>query len=110
MLLLGLVASWASPLLLTLGRALIWPAVAVAVGWGLYTWGARDGRAACEARAAADAAASAEAFRKLDLARQVASDARAALARQLEDHANADPVSVPQCLSPDRVRRLNQIR
>src|SRR3990167_1934176 len=29
------------------------------------------------------------------------------LARELEDRAYADPVAVPQCLSVDRVRRLN---
>ena len=35
--------------------------------------------------------------------------ARDRLARELEDAAHADPVRVPDCLSPDRVRRLNRL-
>ncbi len=36
--------------------------------------------------------------------------ARATLARTLEEKAHADPVAMPRCLGPQRLRRLNHLR
>lgn len=85
-----------------------WLIIAALVLAGLTgVQGYRMGSVANEARhvasALAQAKADAVAARKLASAEQ---EARL-LAQALEDQAYADPVAVPQCLSVDRVRRLN---
>lgn len=88
-------------------------AVLVALGWaGKMAWDA--GYAACGVERAVAveearqrAALAAEKASALEGERLVAAARAADLARQLEDLANADPVGVPECLSVDRVRRLN---
>lgn len=64
----------------------------------------------CEARHAAQLLAQVEAGLKLDAARRAIEAQRDDLARQLEEQAYADPIIVPRCLGPDRVRRLNSLR
>lgn len=44
---------------------------------------------------------------RIELQRLALERERDALTRKLEDEANADPVLVPQCLGPSRLRRLN---
>lgn len=78
-------------------------AAAAAVGY-------RRGAADCEAAYQAREMAHIEAARKLTAARLAAERARDELSRQLEEEANADPVSVPECLGPGRVRRINIVR
>ncbi len=80
-------------------------ALAAAVAFG-YLRGAADYRADYQARELAQI----EAFRKLEAARIEALRARDELSRQLEEKAHADPVAVPRCLGPRRVRRLNALR
>lgn len=75
-----------------------------------YTKGRSDGKAILEARIAQERDAAREATAKLEAARLIAVAERALMAREMEDLAHADPVAVPQCLSPDRVRRLQAIR
>lgn len=79
-----------------------------------YLWGRHDGRALCEgAHAAALAQAQAATIRAAEQASRIEAERlaiqaeRDALARDLEDQAHADPVRNPDCLSADRVRRLN---
>ena len=86
-----------------------WLALAVlALLASAYGWGRHDGRALLQARidavAVQQAAADAQASARLAADEQRARD----LARSLEDAAYAEPVTVPVCLSVDRVRRLNQ--
>ena len=47
---------------------------------------------------------------QLDRARIASERERATLARTLEEKAHADPVAVPRCLGPQRLRRLNHLR
>lgn len=77
---------------------------------GAYGWGRADGKALLQARIAQEREAAREAMAKIEAARLAAVAERALIAAELEDEANADPVAVPQCLSPDRVRRLNALR
>ena len=64
-------------------------------------------RAATVEKARTEAAAAAELASRKEAERLAAEASRAALAAELEDLANAGPVGVPECLSADRVRRLN---
>lgn len=86
-------------------------------GFGLF-WGGktlwRAGYDACGAERAAvvlqaqrDAARAGEMMSRKEAERLAAEDAAADMALQLEDLANADAIGSPQCLSADRVRRLN---
>jgi hypothetical protein len=50
-----------------------------------------------------------EAGQKLDAARRRVALERDQLARELEEEAHADPITVVRCLGPGRVRRLNAI-
>ena len=91
--------------------------LAISIGVGLGWAGKRlyeAGYAACQAeRSAALEAARVAAARAADLASQkeierlAAEAARALLAQELEDTANAEAVVVAECLSVERVRRLN---
>lgn len=85
-------------------------AVMMATHAAAYGCGRADGRAAIEARLAQEREAAREAMAKSEAARLAAVAERAVMAAELEDTANADPVAVPVCLSPDRVRRLNTLR
>lgn len=74
----------------------------------------RAGYDACRVEAAralekarAEAAEAAEIASRKEAERLAAAASAALLAQELEDLANADPVGVPECLSADRVRRLN---
>lgn len=95
----------------------LWPAAAaLALLAAVWFQGHHAGRAACEARHTAALAAAqtatiraAEEASRREAARLEAEAARDRLARELEDAAHADPVRVPDCLSPDRVRRLNRL-
>lgn len=51
-----------------------------------------------------------EAGKKLEAERLKIAAERDDLSRKLEEAANADPVTVPRCLGPDRVRRLNALQ
>lgn len=86
-------------------------------GFGLF-WGGRTlwqaGYDACGAERAAavlqaqrDAARSGELLSRKEAERLAFEAAAADMALQLEDLANADAIGAPQCLSVDRVRRLN---
>ena len=75
-----------------------------------YAWGRADGKALLEARLAQEREDARAAMITLEAARLAAVADRALLALELEDATNADPVTVPVCLSPDRVRRLNALR
>ncbi len=90
------------------------PALALAFAAGIWLHGHYTGRTGCETRAAlaqaeAERAAwrAAEAASRKEAARLAVEAERDALARELEDAANADPVAAPACLGPERVRRLN---
>jgi signal transduction histidine kinase len=94
--------------------ARFWPAlVALALIAGAWGHGRHTGVAACEAAharamdAARDAAMRAAELASRKEAERLAAEAeRDAMARDLEDQANADPAT-GDCLSVDRVRRLN---
>lgn len=90
-------------------RYALFLALCVALAGSIYAKGRVDGKAALQARYEAAQEAAREATAKLEAARLIAQAERDRLARELEDAANADPVLVPQCLSPDRVRRLQGI-
>jgi hypothetical protein len=77
--------------------------LAMGVGAGGYIKGGADNEARHVATALKQAVRDADATRALAAAEQKAR----LLARELEDLAYADPVAVPECLSVDRVRRLN---
>jgi hypothetical protein len=93
--------------------ARFWPAlVALALIAGAWGHGRHTGVVACEAAharaldAARDAAMRAAELASRKEAERLAAEAeRDALARDLEDAANADPPT-GECLSADRVRRL----
>ncbi len=72
--------------------------------------GYRLGIKACEAKHAAALVKSIEENKRLNAERLEALEQREELARQLEVEANAEPVVVSQCLSPSRVRRLNNLQ
>ncbi|WP_065328069.1 hypothetical protein [Tritonibacter mobilis] len=79
--------------------------IAVVAGFA-YQRGASD----CRARYQARELAQIERANQLDRARIASERARATLARTLEEKAHADPVAVPRCLGPQRLRRLNHLR
>ena len=79
--------------------------IAVVAGFA-YQRGASD----CRARYQARELAQIERANQLDRARIASERARATLARTLEEKAHADPVAVPRCLGPQRLRRLNSLR
>ncbi|GAB5433916.1 MAG: hypothetical protein EpisKO_32860 [Epibacterium sp.] len=81
-------------------------ALIVVVAGFAYQRGASDCRASYQARELEQI----ERANRLDRARIASERARAALARTLEEKAHADPVAVPRCLGPQRLRRLNQLR
>lgn len=85
-------------------------ALLVAVAGGLYGKGRVDGKAALEARIERAEAAARESRAKMEAQRLAIEAERERFATQLEDEARADPVLVPQCLSPDRVRRLDRLQ
>ena len=76
-----------------------------------FTWwhGHSTGKAACEADHNAEQLARIEAGRMLETARRKVAQERDQLARELEEQAHAEPVSVLRGLGPGRVRRLNAI-
>lgn len=82
-------------------------ALALALLGAAYGAGWHMGRVAMQGRldaaAVASAAASVETTRALAMAEQT----RRQLSQALEDDANAQPVSAPQCLPVERVKRLN---
>jgi hypothetical protein len=92
--------------------------LAAVVAFGLF-WGGKAlwqagydacgvERAAVVLQAQRDAARAGELLSRKEAERLVAEAAAADTALQLEDLANADAIVVSQCLSIDRVRRLNQ--
>lgn len=85
-------------------------ALLVAFSGALYGKGRVDGKHALEARIAAAVEGQREAVAKMETQRLLIEAERDRMARELEDMANADPVLVPQCLSVDRVRRLDRLR
>lgn len=85
-------------------------ALLVAFASGIYGKGRMDGKAALLARIEAASEAEREAVAKMETQRLLIEAERDRMARQMEDLANADPVLVPQCLSVDRVRRLDALR
>lgn len=77
---------------------------------GTYLLGRSDGSRVAYSQLEKAREDSREATAKLETARLATQAVRARLTRQLEDAANADPVSNHSALSADRVRRLNSIR
>lgn len=83
-------------------------AIVLAFGGGYWTRGSIEARRALEAaEAAQEARARADAA---EASRLRAEAALTALQRELEDAANAEPVTAPAALPAGRVRRLNAIR
>lgn len=80
---------------------------ATAGAWGHGYW---RGGAACDAAHNAEIIKRQQEADKLDAARREALQERDRLARELEESAYADPITVERCLGPDRVRRLNNLR
>ncbi|WP_282076294.1 hypothetical protein [Epibacterium ulvae] len=78
----------------------------VSLCWAVYSLGYRAALADFQA----DQLAQIEAGQTLERERHRLQLERDQLAQKLEEQAHADPVVVDQCLSPDRVRRLNAIR
>ncbi|WP_162947025.1 hypothetical protein [Ruegeria sp. EL01] len=72
--------------------------------------GYRMGYSAAEDDHKAELLEQIEAGQRSEAARIRVANERDDLARMLEEEENADPVIVEQCLSPDRVRRLNALR
>ena len=93
-----------------MSRTAIVIAVLLATHGAAYTWGRGHGRSAVEARIVQERDAARVAVARSEAARLAAVTERALLAAELEDAAEAEPVTVPVCLSPDRVRRLNALR
>ncbi|MEM9107584.1 MAG: hypothetical protein AAGC96_18205, partial [Pseudomonadota bacterium] len=81
-------------------------ALLLAALWWAYTKGIEK----CQADHNAELLERIEEGQRLEAERHEIAQERDNLARQLEEQANADPVFVEQCLSPDRVRRLNAYR
>ncbi|EDM71033.1 hypothetical protein RAZWK3B_16590 [Roseobacter sp. AzwK-3b] len=87
---------------------LILGAIAVLAGaWGHGYW---RGGEACRAAHNAEIIERQREAQKLNDARLEALQERDRLARELEESAYADPVTVERCLGPDRVHRLNNLR
>jgi signal transduction histidine kinase len=84
-------------------------ALSAAAG-GIYIKGRVDGAAVVQARLVAAQEAAREATAKLEASRLIAQAERDRLARELEDMANEEPVSVPDALPASRVRRLREIQ
>ncbi|PXW78908.1 hypothetical protein BZA02_109128 [Ruegeria sp. P4] len=93
-----------------MNRFAISAVVIVALVTGSFAFGYRRGAADYRAVHQQEELRQIEAGRKLDAARIAVERARYTLSRQLEENAYADPVSVPQCLGPKRVLRLNSLR
>lgn len=91
-------------------RYALFLALCVALAGSIYAKGRADGKAALQARYEAAQEAAREATAKLEAARLIAQAERDRLARELEDMANAEPVSVPDALPASRVRRLREIQ
>ena len=83
-------------------------AIVLAFGGGYWTRGSIEARRVLEAaEAAQEARARAD---RAEVQRLAAQAERDALQRQLEDAANAEPVTAPAALPASRVHRLNAIR
>lgn len=93
-----------------MNRFAISTVVILALVTGSFAFGYRRGAADCRAAHRQEELRQIEAGRKLDAARIAVERARYTLSRQLEEKAYADPVSVPLCLGPKRVLRLNSLR
>lgn len=93
-----------------MNRFAISAVVILALVTGSFAFGYRRGAADYRAAHQQEELRQIEAGRKLDAARIAVEQARYTLSRQLEEKAYADPVSVPQCLGPKRVLRLNNLR
>lgn len=76
----------------------------------IFERGVWAGRAELTAELAAAKAAARAALDVAEAQRLAVQQERDRLAQELEEAALADPVVVPQCLGPDRVRRLNALR
>ena len=85
-------------------------ALLIIVASGIYAKGRVDGKAALQAQYDALEDAFREAITAAESRRLAAAAERDELQRQLEDLANADPVSVPDALPAGRVRRLDEIQ
>lgn len=83
---------------------------ALAVVSTAFTLGVRHGGNVCRAEAQIVKDAAELVVKENELIRLTLELERDQLARELEDAANADPVTSPGCLPADRVRRLNRIR
>lgn len=81
-------------------------AVLGVVAVGAYKRGVAD----CEAAHNAELLAQIEAGEKAEKERLEIARERDELARQLEEEAYAEPVTIAQCLGPSRLRRLNDLR
>lgn len=90
--------------------ALALVAALFASGRLVFERGVASGRAEFKAELAAVQAAARAALDLAETQRLALQAERDRLARDLEEAALADPVLVPQCLGPDRVRRLNALR
>jgi hypothetical protein len=84
--------------------------VALAVVAVVFWQGHRIGYASAVSAHESELLAQIEAGQKLDAARRRVAFERGQLARELEEEAHADPITVEHCLGPGRVRRLNAIR
>jgi Flp pilus assembly protein TadB len=87
-------------------RLAIAVAACLALLGAAYAVGLWQGTAALQARLDAEMVASQQAAAETTRALAVAEQQRARLARELEDAANAEPVSSAACLPLSRVRRL----
>ena len=88
-------------------RYITFALVVMAALGAAYVTGHRHGTAALQARLdAATVQAQAQAA-ETARALAVAEQKRARLAQALEDQASAEPVTVPVCLGPSRLRRIN---
>lgn len=92
-----------------MNRALIYLAIISALVAGAGWQGYRIGYDASDAAHNDATLAAIAEGKRLDAARLKAQTERDELSRKLEEAANEDPIIVSQCLSPDRVRRLNTL-
>lgn len=83
---------------------------ALALAAAAYVQGRHDGRAQVTAELAAVQADQREALAKLEAARLALQADRDRLALELEDAAREDPVTHPDALPLERVRRLARLR
>lgn len=98
--------------MMALRLALVGVVLAALAAVALWSWNAgydaamaKIGRAVEQSRQ--ETIRAAEQAGRIELERLALERERDALTRKLEDEANADPVLVPQCLGPSRLRRLN---